>query len=209
VLIPGLLLALQDPTTSADRLRSESIEEREEAIREHLKLGKTALPLLQPLESDPDFEVAARGSSIVRELTGVDSRRPRLRIEETLSRAKSLHLRFSSRGPGMEIPTPGELWVKGDKFRGRIGSAPGPATLQITSDGQRMRVERCTTAPEEFAIPEGQGRDLLIGVVRLGARSSVTGKCARTNLEGVRVRARFNPRPESCAGTRELAAGTP
>jgi len=77
ILLLGLLLAaeLQDAQSLVDKLRSESIAEREQAERQLLDLGPAALAALKNAANDPDSEVASRAKMIV-QLIGIRSRIP-------------------------------------------------------------------------------------------------------------------------------------
>ncbi len=195
MLLLCLLLALQDPSALADRLRSDRIEERDAATREILKLGGKASPAVRAMLSDPDPEVVLRARHILGEFALEGPRKDRLRMEETLAGAKSVHLRFKTTDPRTGRMVPGEIWVKGDKIRGWIGGGTGLAILQIVSDGRRVRVSRCTIAPEEFEASEGQGRDLVIGVFRHGAQRSLRAKAMKSILGEGRLEGESRPRP--------------
>jgi len=195
MLVLCLLLALQDSSAIADRLRSDRIEERDLATRELLKLGGKASPAVEALLSDPDPEVVLRARHVLREFALEGPRKDRLRMEETLAGAKSVHLRFKTIDPRTGRTVPGELWVKGDRIRGRIGGGTGLAILQILSDGHRVRVSRCTIAPEVFEASEGQGRDLVIGVFRQGAQRGLRAKAMKAVLGEGRLDGESQPRP--------------
>lgn len=129
-----LLLASQDPSAIADRLRSDRIEEREQGTRDLLKLGRKAPSAAEALLSDPVPEVVLRARQILRELVHEGSREARRRLEVALSGATSVHLRFKTLDPRTGRTVPGEVWVKGDRIRGRIGAGTGLAILQILSE---------------------------------------------------------------------------
>ena len=178
ILLLSLLLSLQDPAQDlirilVGRLRSDRIEEREQASRELQKLGKAALTAVEPLVSDPDPEVARRAKLIV-------NAQARLRLEETLTRAKTVRIWFSTGTDDGEKGITGEIWVKGAKIRAWTQGKTGELVyLRITSDGSRMRVERCTVAPVDGDTPGGAARDALVGIVRAGVQSTLKGLSQR------------------------------
>jgi HEAT repeat protein len=74
-----LLVAIaQDPGALIERLRSDQVDEREEAGRSLLELGRPALPGLEKASRDPDSEVAARARLLVRKIRGTADFTPAL-----------------------------------------------------------------------------------------------------------------------------------
>ncbi len=81
-----------------DRLRSDSVEAREEAARGLLRLGKSALSAIEKAAKDPDGEVAARAAHLIRAIQWQESLSPALRkkypgIEEQLDGAPRMATR--------------------------------------------------------------------------------------------------------------------
>jgi hypothetical protein len=79
LLLFGLLAlcAQEDPAALIQKLRSEKIEEREQASQELKKLGMPALAELEKLAADKDIEVATRARTLIRtirlkEILGVE-----------------------------------------------------------------------------------------------------------------------------------------
>ncbi|HXX94952.1 MAG TPA: HEAT repeat domain-containing protein [Planctomycetota bacterium] len=77
-LLLAFLVGRQDPSEILDRLRSDRIEEREEAARRILSEGRPFLPFLQKARLDPDSEVAERAYSLIRVIQGTDRLTPGL-----------------------------------------------------------------------------------------------------------------------------------
>lgn len=73
-----LLLAFQDPGALIDRLRSERIEEREDAARQLREIGRPALDELGKARRDPDPEVAGRAGHLIRQIQGTAEFSPAL-----------------------------------------------------------------------------------------------------------------------------------
>ena len=67
-----------DPAALVEKLRSESIEVREAATKRLKELGKSARPALERVEKDPDAEVAARATYLLRILQLKDELTPTL-----------------------------------------------------------------------------------------------------------------------------------
>jgi HEAT repeat protein len=94
--IPALLVLVlhpQDPAVRelVEKLRSDAVEEREEATRRLRTLGRAAAPELEKAARDPDAEVASRARLILRMIDLGDRLTPRLRaampgVEERLLR---------------------------------------------------------------------------------------------------------------------------
>src|SRR5437868_13755539 len=75
-----LCLALQDGARElVEKLRSDTIAERETAMRRLRELGKEAAPELEKAAKDPDAEVARRAGVVLRCLALQDSPSPALR----------------------------------------------------------------------------------------------------------------------------------
>lgn len=71
MLLATLLVRNQDDLSSRarpliEKLRSERIEEREDALRELRKLGRDVLPLLRKMAQDPELEFAGRVQTAIR-----------------------------------------------------------------------------------------------------------------------------------------------
>jgi HEAT repeat protein len=81
---------VQDPAVPwVEKLRSERVEERDEAAEKLKALGPAALPALRKASLDPDAEVAARASRLLRVIAVLDDLSPALRkafpgVEEKL-----------------------------------------------------------------------------------------------------------------------------
>ncbi len=90
-----LLLALQDdPAAIVERLRSDRIEEREEAAQRLKEIGAPALPALEKAARDPDGEVSGRARYLLRAIGVRRHLTPGLRrsvpgIEERLAEGES------------------------------------------------------------------------------------------------------------------------
>jgi len=68
LLVLFAFLLQTDPARLAEQLRSERVEEREEAARKLVGLGEAARPVLRKLSADPDSEVASRAAELLRTL---------------------------------------------------------------------------------------------------------------------------------------------
>src|SRR6185295_2365970 len=88
-------LALQDGARElVEKLRSDTIAERETAMRRLRELGKEAAPVLEKAAKDPDAEVARRAGFLLRCLALQDSLSPALRkavpgIEDLLAAGRT------------------------------------------------------------------------------------------------------------------------
>lgn len=96
------ILAPQDGTSRlvrelVEKLRSDGVEEREEAAERLGALGRSALPELQRATRDRDPEVAARAGDILRRIPGLEAR-ARLRdpLSLMLGQWVTLELRWGS-----------------------------------------------------------------------------------------------------------------
>lgn len=76
-----LCLALQDPRELVDRLRSDDIEARDEAVHRLRDLGSAAVPALEAALRDPDLEVAFRARALWARLP-LGNRRETVRIRD-------------------------------------------------------------------------------------------------------------------------------
>lgn len=76
-----LCLALQDARELVERLRSDDIETRDEAVHRLRELGSRALPALEAALRDPDLEVAFRARSLWARLP-LDNRRETVQIRD-------------------------------------------------------------------------------------------------------------------------------
>ena len=140
-----LLLALllqDDPARLAERLSSESVQERDEAERKLLGLGRDAIPALEKAAKDPDAEAAGRAARLLRILRNRETLSRRLRaafpgIEERLDAGEGRDwFRVFLEAARMENSGPAYPTLRKEDL---LVLAPG-AIREARSDEERLQV---------------------------------------------------------------------
>lgn len=145
LLLAALLCLQETPEKLVERLRADSIEEREGAIKTLTDWGDKARPVLVRAAEDADKEVAARAKAI---LAAIDARQAQAeyrKIEAAFFSAKSARIRFKSvlTSKGQEPLTVAAgtlLFAPGDRVMVQV-NPKGPDGLQhslIVSDGRTV-----------------------------------------------------------------------
>jgi hypothetical protein len=161
-LLLAAILLLQEKSADQliEQLRSDKIEERNDATSQLRKLDVKALPALEKAAGDADPEVSRAAKEILREIKGrldaAAAEKMFRKIEETVDRARALKVRFTmeltedGRDP---IAASGEVWVKTGNKLFVVARVDGPAERKETrfiGAGGKMVTERDgkATAPE-------------------------------------------------------------
>ena len=145
ILVSCCLLAFQDAENRAaraliERLRSDSIEEREKARQELKEMGKAAGSALEEATRDSDTEVASTASILLRRLRFLEVLTPRLKrhcpdLENRLARGgdrECIKVLFETTQPGNRNPMP--------LTRSDLDPLAAPALRGATSDEEFRNV---------------------------------------------------------------------
>jgi outer membrane lipoprotein-sorting protein len=125
ILTSLVLLLGQSVGELVEKLRSESVEERDDAENQLRKLGKTNLPELEKLSRDRDPEVARRIQGILEPIRTEMGLEILQKLEDSIGKAKTVRVAWKYEGDG----------PPGDPARGR-GSG-----LVLLQEGNRLRME--------------------------------------------------------------------
>jgi outer membrane lipoprotein-sorting protein len=180
----SLALLLQEQTVPQllERLGSEKIEEREDAARRLLGLGKTALPELEKAAREGGPDISRRAKAIVKLINPATSLEAFENIEEALLKARSLRIAFkgetlmqSDEGdPERKTTFSGVLLLKeGDKaLYSSVREVPGGKRLDtfLVSDGSKMSGSR--EGGQNSETPSGLKRALTLALSRMGPCSA-------------------------------------
>lgn len=125
LLLAGWAAGFQDETDRLiEKLRSEKVEEREEAFGKLRAMGEAAVPRLRKAAESPDLELAIRAKALLEPFGPAGTLQ---RIEASLARAKTLRVRVRVRqvtDAGEEETMVGLLSLK-DPNRARLQLSPG------------------------------------------------------------------------------------
>jgi len=180
-----LLLALQDRSgVLAEQLRSDRAEERDRAMRELLKLGEAAVPIVEPLIHDADVEVAWRARMVFLPHSAPMAEGLWQRLEQRLLEARSLRFKVRIESGGVVLAT-GEVRIRGGAVNAWIRD-PRPekeSFASIRSDGTRVLVERSrpvtlnwnNAAPAvDRDAPPGLGPEFIRCFARVGIQTTLS-----------------------------------
>ena len=146
----------QDKTAEQliEALRSDKVEERDNASRELLKKGSSAVPALRKASAEADIELSGRAKEILDRIGSVNAKAAFDKIEEVIRDAKTLRIRLksevSNRASNMSEPettalSTGMLLLKtGNRLAQEVQIVRGGNTLgfSVISDGMHVVFSR-------------------------------------------------------------------
>jgi hypothetical protein len=140
--------AQDDPGAKAralvERLRSDRVEERDEAARALRALGKDALPFLRKAAQDPDPEVSGRAIALTR---AIDVReKVRAEARETGAVDAASVVEWLTAEPGLRVLSAEDLGLRNRKVRVSPEALEGAAAYEIAVD--LLRTVDVAVAPE-------------------------------------------------------------
>jgi hypothetical protein len=106
-LLLAAALLMQDKSAEQliEALRSDKVEQRENAALELLKKGSSAVPALRKASADADIEISGRAKEILEKIGSVNAKTAFGKIEEVIRSSKTVRIRFkseiSNRGPNI------------------------------------------------------------------------------------------------------------
>lgn len=195
VLAAVILLQTATPEQLVEKLRSDTIEEREAAARGLRTLEEAALPALDKAARDSDVNLARAAAELSKEIRArVDGRAAEKAfraIEEALLQARTLKVAIhlvvtEGRRPGEPFSATCDCWIKGDKVYLRACVPSKEKDSELICNGARMATIRNGDAR---SVEEGwpnSGDRFKVGLLRVGiyAVDHILKKRQGAKLEG-------------------------
>ncbi len=175
------LLALQDPAELVEKLRSDTIDEREQASLRLEELGRPAVPFLERAARDPDEEVARRARELLLRIPA------REHLTPAVIRTVPGSVDRVARGDAADVFVEVDEDLRRDAAERRFGGL-GPADLERLLPAA---LGQAKGAGARFAVCEAAGRrGLRTGFAEMVAllRDETLRSCAAQTLRRLEAR---------------------